>query len=424
VEPDSKSPAGEGQGSPLPPVNEALSSNDAPPPLPTAAPRSSKQFISLLLSLFVGIFLVDAVVSLLDDSLILFFDSHALTGIRSVQSLLGLLMALLVYGLMGLTPQIPKRLFLPLALFNPLAGLIVVPFLIYAFGRIQQVSWAISFYQVLLGLCVLYLLNRRKKLGWPLIAEDQIQGPFFSLRNVSVFLLVNLFVLVPAVMVYLAVCASLAVNHYSDGFLALRPEGLTVQVRKYVRPDGKTIQLVPMAHIGETSFYRELAQSFPTNSTVLMEGVTDTGNLLTNKISYEKIATSIGVSEQQKEFRPRGQVVMADVDVGQFQQGTIDFLNLVMRVQAKGMNEHTMDEMMGHAAAPRFQEQFFEDVLRKRNQHLLKKIETQLLKSNDLIVPWGAAHMPEIAQGILKAGFRVSETREAVAIRFRSVTTR
>jgi hypothetical protein len=420
VEPDSKNPTKEGQGSPLPPVSESLSSNDAPPPLPTAAPRSSQQFISLLLSLFVGIFLVDAVVSLLDDSLILFFDSHALTGIRSVQSLFALLMALLVYGLMGLTPQIPKRLFLPLALFNPLAGLVVIPFLIYAFGRIQQVGWAISFYQVLLGLGILYWLNRRKKLGWPLIAEDQIQGPFFSWRNVSVFLLVNLFVLVPAVMVYLAVCASLAVNHYSDGFLALRPEGLTVQIRKYVRPDGKTIQLVPMAHIGETSFYRELAQSFPTNSTVLMEGVTDTGNLLTNKISYEKIATSIGVSEQQKEFRPRGEVVMADVDVGQFQQGTIDFLNLVMRVQVKGMNQQTMDEMMVHAAAPRFQEQFFDDVLRKRNQHLLKKIEIHLLKSNDLIVPWGAAHMPEVAQGILKSGFRVSETKELVAIRFRS----
>ena len=252
-------------------------------------------------------FLVDAGVSLLDDSLILFFENHALTGVRGTLSLMAGVAGFLVYSLMGLTLWIPKRLFLPLALFNPIAGLVVIPFLIYAFNRIQQVTWAVSFYQVLLGLVVLFLLRRRRKLNWPLIPADQFQGPFFNWRNVWVFHLVNI-ALVPFVAAYLLLCAGLAVHHFSDGFVALRAEGLTVQVRKYERQDGKTILLVPMAHIGENSFYRKLSLSFPTNSTVLMEGVSDTGNLLTNRISYEKMAKAIGVSEQQKVFRPRGKV--------------------------------------------------------------------------------------------------------------------
>jgi hypothetical protein len=101
------------------------------------------------------------------------------------------------------------------------------------------------------------------------------------------------------------------VDHFSGGFLALRPGGLTVQVRKYVRDDGKTIQLVPMAHIGEADFYRKVAETFPTNSIILMEGVTDWKRLITNEASYKRAAKSLGLAEQEEEFTPtRGEMVM------------------------------------------------------------------------------------------------------------------
>lgn len=77
-------------------------------------------------SLFVWLFLIDASVSLLDDSLIVFFEAHALTGIRSLLSVISGLVGFLVYSLMGITLWIPKRLFLPLALFNAIAGLVVI----------------------------------------------------------------------------------------------------------------------------------------------------------------------------------------------------------------------------------------------------------------------------------------------------------
>src|ERR1035437_4516449 len=123
----------------------------APPPLvagsparlssePTPRPSAGRQVIALRLSVCLGLFLADAFISLLDDSLIVVFGVHVLSGARAMVCFLAMLMALLIYVLMGLTPIIPKRLFLPLTLFNPLAMLGVVPFVIYAYGRLQQVA--------------------------------------------------------------------------------------------------------------------------------------------------------------------------------------------------------------------------------------------------------------------------------------------
>jgi hypothetical protein len=392
-----------------------------PPPLPPKASRRSPpagQKLAILLSLCLGLFLADGVVSLVDESLILFFDIHALRVIRGIVFLFAMLVAIVIYGLMGLTPMIPKRRFLPLTLFNPVAGLAVVPFLIYFSGRSHQIAWGISFCQVILGLGVLYLVHGGFKFRWPLVAENQLEGRRFSWRNLSVFLLVNVLVLLPALIVYSVFCAALAVDHFSEGFLALRPAGLTVQVRKYVRSDGKTIQLVPMSHIGEADFYRTIAQSFPTDSIILMEGVTDNRNLLTNKITYKRMATSLGVAEQQNDFQPRGKLVQADVDVEQFNTNTIDCLNLVMLIHSKGVNAETVLQLM-QFSPPHFEEQLFDDLLGKRNRRLMEEIHARLSQSQNLIVPWGAAHMPQIAREIQKSGFLIRETQEYVAIRFR-----
>lgn len=425
MESDSNVPASNdlsaaGRVPPLIAPSPAVAESVLPPSTqPNARPASVRPMLAILLSLGLGLFLADAVVSLVDESLIRLLDVHALSWLRVPLSLFTMLLALAIYGLMGLTPMIPKRVFLPLALFNPVATLVAIPALIYFYGRIHQIAWGIALCQVFLGLIILYRVQGGLKFCWPLVPAPQLADRRFSWRNLSGFLVVNVVVLLPAVLVYLGLCAVLAVNHFSEGFLALRPSGFTVQVRKYVRADGKTIQLVPMLHIGEPEFYQTLAQSFPTNALILMEGVTDNQNLLTNKITYERMAATLGVAEQHEEFKPRGELVRADVDVAQFTSNTLAGLNLVMLIHARGMTPETIIKLM-QFSPPHFEEQLFDDLLRKRNRHLLGEIQSRLLQSENLIVPWGAAHMPEIAQEIQKAGFRVDETQEYVAIRFRA----
>jgi len=396
----------------------------SPPPLPPITERQSpgvRQLLALVLSVCLGLFLADGVISLVDDSLILFFDVHLLTGLRGIVFLFASLVAIVVYGLMGLTSMIPKRLFLPLTLFGLVAQLALLPILIYFHGRMQQAAWILSFCQVVVGLGILYWVQGGFKFRWPLVSGHQLEPRRFSWLNLSVFLLANAFLLVPAVLAYFVICTALALDHFSDGFIALRPHGLTVEVRKYVHNDGRTVLLVPMSHVGEPEFYHDLSQSFPTNSVILMEGVTDERNLLTNKITYQRMAASLGLAEQQREFKPPSrEMVRADVDLVQFATNTIDLLNLSMLIHAKGVSPENLMKVMQYSPPLHFEEQILDDLLTKRNGRVVEEIHARNSKTETIIVPWGAAHMPGIAREIQKSGFRLQESRKFVAIQFGS----
>ena len=112
-------------------------------------------------------------------------------------------------------------------------------------------------------------------------------------------------------------------------------------------------------------------------------------------------------------------MVRADLDVEEFSSSTIDLLNLIMLVHSKGMNPEVALRMTQYSPPPGYEERLWEDLLQKRNRRLLEEIQTQLRQAENLIVPWGAAHMPEIAREIQKIGFRLVESTEQVAIQFR-----
>ena len=401
----------------LPPVA------DSPPPLPPALkskPGAMRNMFTILLSLCLGLFLVDAVFSLIDDSLIFFFGLHSFSILRDLTSFFAVLMAVGIYVLMGLTPMVPKRLFLPIPLFTLATMLAAFPLAIYCFDRIPEVDVGFSAFQVVLGLMILSWSQGGLKFNWPLVPANRLGVRRSGWRNLSVFVLLNVFVLLPLVTTYLFLCATLAVDHYTGGFMALHPAGFTVQVRKYVRNDGKTIELFPMSHVADAVFYQQVSQTFPTNSIILMEGVTDVNNLLTNKLSYKRMAKSLGLSEQKETFRPlRGEWVRADVDVDQFSPATIDILNLITLVHAKVINPETLRQLLQFTPSPQIQDQLFDDLLWKRNQHLVGEIKSHLLLSDNIMVPWGVAHMPGIAKEIMKIGFRLDETHEYMVIRFR-----
>lgn len=391
--------------------------------MPGASPKSSRatleRLLSGVLSLCLVLFLADGLVSLADDTCLLLFDLRPLLAVRVVVFLFAALLALVVYALIGLTPMVPKRLFLPLTLCNVFAQLAIIPFYIYDFHHVQRADWGIALVQVALALGLLGWAQGGLKLRWPLVPPSRLGARGFSWLNLCLFVGLNLFVLLPGILVYLWICAGRAVDHFSDSFMALRPGGFTVQVRTYVRDDGKRIKLVPMAHIAEPEFYRALAQSFPTNALILMEGVTDNRDLLTNKISYHRAAAALGLAEQQREFKPRRErLVRADVDVEVFAPSTIDLLNAGMLIHTRGLNAQTLSQLAEYSPPPHFEERLIEDLLRKRNRRLLAEIKKQLPHADLLIVPWGVAHMPEIAHAIQQDGFRLKESREYVAIRF------
>jgi hypothetical protein len=293
------------------------------------------------------------------------------------------------------------------------------PSMIYCFGRLRQIGWGISVCQVIVGLGILHWAQVGFGFRWPLVPVDRLGVRSFSWRNLSGFVLANVFVLLPVVIVYFFLCTALAVDHFSDGFMALRPNGFSVQVRKYVRNDGKTIELFPMTHIADAGFYQHVSQTFPTNSIILMEGVTDENNLLTNKITYKRMAKSLGLSEQHEKFEPtRGEMVPADVDMDQFSRDTIDFLNLVMLVHARGLTPDNIRKWMQYSPPDHFEKELIDDLVKKRNRHVVEEIQSRLSQTDNIMVPWGVAHMPGIAMEIQKSGFRLDGTQEYMVIQF------
>src|SRR5262245_4223692 len=97
-------------------------------PPPISRPRPFGQtVVLLLLNLCLAMFIADAVVSLLDGSLIVLLGSHVLSGPGAVVFALAALFTITVYILMGFFPAIPKRVFLPITLLAPVYLLLVVP---------------------------------------------------------------------------------------------------------------------------------------------------------------------------------------------------------------------------------------------------------------------------------------------------------
>lgn len=388
-----------------------------PPPLPP--PRISfRHLLAIVLSFGLALFLLDAIISFADDSAILFFHSHLLSFPRGAISLITIILMFGIYALSGVTPVVPKRLFLPIAGFYIVAMLLTFPVSIYFYARLDVFAFLVSACQLAIAIGLFLYALGGAKFSWPVVPVNFLGARAFSWCNLSIFAFANLFLLL-FTGVYLFACTARAVGHFSEGFMALRPGGFSVQVRKYVRDDGKVIELFPMAHIANADFYREVSQSFPSNAVVLMEGVSDSQNLLTNKITYKRMAKSLGLAEQKETFAPApNEVVRADVDVDQFSKETIDFLNLVMLLHSRGATAENLSKLLRFTPSPDFERQLFDDILIKRNQHLLGEIQSHLPDSDNIMVPWGVAHMPGIAREIQKSGFHLIETHEYMVIRF------
>jgi hypothetical protein len=386
--------------------------------------RESKARASIakLLSVLLCLFLAEAGLSLLDDTLSLAFDVHALELFRGLVFVLFTLLSLLVYLLLGLMPLIPKRWVLPVLFFNPLVLLGSIPVLIYHYQHLELIFWLISFGEVLFSLGMVFGIQGAPRLRWPLFRPEQLGRGFFGGWHLFGFVAANAFVLVPGVLLYLMVCASLAVGHFTEGFLALRWNGLAARAKTYVRDDHKIIELIPMMHIGETSFYQQISETFPSNSVILMEGVTDNQNRLKNQLRYQQAASSLGLKEQQEEFVPaHGRPRDADLDTEQFSETTIKLLDEVALIYTQGWNLTNIQVLARFSNDPRILDQLVNDILFKRNAKVLQEIKAELRGPDVIVVPWGAFHMPGIVHGVEESGFHLSATREFQIVHFRSL---
>ncbi len=317
-----------------------------------------------------------------------------------------------LFVLMGIHPGLRWRIFLPPCLLLSWIMLGAMPLPIwFSASNAALVAGALeaAFAVTAFGLCRQW--NRANGAdGW-LLGEQALRGPTFSRHTAVGFTALNLLVILPASLAYLALAAAAGVGHLTQGFVEIRSDGIHLAHREYVR-GGQTIHLVAMMHIGDSAFYEELVLALPRQGAItLAEGVTDETGVLSGGLSYGNVAAELGLVEQPELSAGDRELRHADVDVSAFSRETLELLTGVGRVLGSATSTDALiayAELSNHVGSEdptRMIAAFRHDLIDLRNDHLLGEIETSLRDYDVVVVPWGGLHLPGIEDRVRELGF-------------------
>ncbi len=369
--------------------------------------------MKLFANAFVIAFLLDGVLSLADDTLMVTAGARFLAIPRGLVSGTVLLASIPVYMLLGATPRLPWRVFLPPCLFLTWLGMGAMPLPVWL--GLGGALLATSFLKLCMAGAVIFgVWKATGGKSW-LFTDASLAGPGFSWRTATAFTALNLFVILPVSVAYLLGVVSLGVDHATAGFLRMRLDGLYAADRAYARGD-QTIHLIGMMHIGESSYYSGLIDSFPSEGAIILaEGVSDDQNLLPGGLSYERLAATLGLEVQAALGEEQHNVTNADVDISVFSPSTLRILEASSELLA---SESMLEALAAYSRLVEMKpdaemlELLRHDLLEVRNDELFRHIDDALGEYDRIIVPWGALHMAGIESMVLEAGFTLVESRE------------
>ena len=325
----------------------------------------------------------------------------------------------------ALTPRLPLRVFLPLTLGTLWLNLGAAPLPLWLAPA--PLGIAGSCLQLALVLDALAAIRRRNGgRGW-FFHEASPAAPAFAWSRSLGFAGVSVFLGLPALALYLGVLFATSVERATDGFVAFDFGGVSLADRRYAR-GSREIRLVGMMHIGEENSYREIVESFATESTVVLaEGLTDREGLLSDAVEYGRAAEALGLS-RQRDLRdylvdsgdpdaPRPawpEIRHADVDASAFSPETLEWLRWATGVWSAPDLRSALAALLESAreTTPEQLTAFQRDILDRRNEHLIGELDAVLGDYRRVIVPWGALHLPAVEQAVVERGFE--ETSRAL----------
>jgi len=391
-------------------------------------------------NLYLMLYFLDAGLSLFDELLQIALGGAVpgVTALRGINALLVLLLSIIIFTILGFDRRLPKRVFLPLTLYAFWCSVGLWPLL----GMLPRATFALNaaFGQVFLsGVAVLML---RHFYGGIQLPEALFVMRGFTWRNTLIFSAVNL-LLLPFIVVYtLMASVGVYVDQMTAGFMRMSPIGLYMVEQNYSR-GGQTVRLDAMMHIARSEYYQELVRSLPAAKTVILtEGVTDQDHLLTHRFDYSSVADLIGLTSQQTmpldgnlvdlehpESTPRDSskpdIVRADVDLNSFRPESVAFLNVMGRTLFgdKPLPEAMLEynQWAEKNLTPEVIDGLRKDILIHRNAVVIDTLKQSLKSYDTVVIPWGAMHMPEIEQAVLKQGFTPGARHERLSLDFRTV---
>ena len=375
-----------------------------------------RRFVNLYLILF----LVDGLLSLVHSVGGRLWGIQPLSVVQALAAFVVLLTSFVLYFLMGCMRGFPKKVVLPLVVFTVWVGFFAaLPLPIFLGMKNMMVG--LSLLQTGMGIGALILLrvsvdNRQWLYGNTLF--DQLA---FRWKKLAGFLALNIFLIGPLLGLYLVGSLSIAVSHHSNGFIQIGFQGVSVESRTYHHM-GKSVLLLPTAHIAQKGFYDQLIDSLPaTNSVIIPEGTTDRNKLLSGGLGYEKLAESMGLEAQDnKRILATRNEKRCDMDISEFSDETIDLLQACSELFRGWPDGDRVVLLQNYLSTPNPDfNVLHEDLLTKRNRRVTDCIAECVKTFDHIVVPWGAMHMPGIERTMLEQGATVESRKRILVLGWR-----
>jgi len=395
-------------------------------------------------------FAADALLSFADEALSA-AGNKTLSPLRNLVAGLVLLATPVMALIVLFVPHLPKLVFLPLIVFIVWAAFGAVP--LFPANDNESMLLLLMGLQVALAVGAFLILKARTG-SWLLSAAALPYKRHLVARTVAAaaFLIVALPILAGALGLF-AIAAVLEAE--SGGYLDVTSSGIDVR-ETILTKDEKTVYLVGMMHIGETAFYRTVFEGFPSDALILAEGVSDRQNLLSSDLSYHRVARVLGLEQQPaladqsgagaqpdepatdagRNEEPGGsvdaratgmpEVRPADVDISEFSEVTLRFLNAVADFYAS----RSVIELIRNSdpLSNEFSEEdyklVFSDLIGKRNDRLMAEFDAAIVDYDAVVIPWGAMHMPGLEAALRERGFSAAPGRVIPVVRFRNLIDR
>lgn len=375
--------------------------------------------MSLILNfynLFLVSFLADSAVSVLDDIFNRGLSVEIFSGARAYLSVLVMLISVIAYAGMGLFASLPKRILFFPAIF-PLMFFMVASSTYHAN---THWIWLIlpSFIQMIISLHAFYQISRLNNGQGCLLRLDSVKTEAFRWKNSLVFYGLNFVILLPLFFASLLITIAGSIQTATRGYVSFGMDGCYSAEKHFVK-DNIELRLVGMAHIGSPEFYDGIKSDLQgKKALLLMEGITDSKDLLKNPPDMGFISKNLGMAMQVDKFSPNDfsdtvEILRADLDVSDFATGTVEVLNFLGKIYSKeGFSLSSMltlhDKLSQYGAT---EESLARDVVTNRNNCLIGHVQGNLDNYNLIVIPWGALHLPGIEEWVVKNGFTCKEQK-------------
>jgi hypothetical protein len=217
----------------------------------------------------------------------------------------------------------------------------------------------------------------------------------------------------------------------SGAWLAFRPDGMHLADAAFEDAAGRRVRLVAMAHVGERGGYERIFETFRRpGALVLEEGVSDREGRIGPPLASDarrwilppREAHRLMAQPAVEQFVParradvpdatpdEDSVVLfrADVDASDLSEETLAYVRWGEGVLGDGLRGGSWLALLGGGPGVD-PERFFAEVVDRRNAVLLDHLDRALERFDEVVVPWGAMHMPGLAAALHGRGFRMDE---------------